>query len=111
MKVWLVCFLGLFGAVELYQWVAAVPWLQMDFPTPILLGGGSVLAIGSNIRKANLRKPVALPAPSPTAAIQPAPPSEPAALHPSPQLPVFDVNLQPRRSISFIVRRPSPPPE
>lgn len=109
MKVWLVCFLGMFGAVELYQWAASVPWLQQTLPLPIWVGG-LMLAIGSNARKRS-----GLPWTSSIAKphVQIQPPAQPviADPQPSPQLPFFDVNLQPRRSISFTVRKPLPPPD
>jgi hypothetical protein len=131
MKVWLASFVILFGLIEAYQWLMAVPGLQeFSLPLPILLGSGFALAIAANTNKRvslpwqdpiylNLSNappqsraiapvtnvPVATPL---QAASQAVPQSVPqtAETRPSPELPVFDYHLQPRRSISFTIQKP-----
>jgi hypothetical protein len=50
MRVWLACFLVLFGAAELLQWMDG-----LRLPMPIFVLGGAFLAIASNYNKlANL---------------------------------------------------------
>jgi hypothetical protein len=50
MRVWLACFLVLFGAAELLQWMD-----DLRLPMPIFVLGGAFLAIASNYTKlANL---------------------------------------------------------
>jgi hypothetical protein len=52
MKVWLVCFVGLFGLAELCQWIRAFPLLgDANLPVTVLLGAGLALAIASNSTK------------------------------------------------------------
>jgi hypothetical protein len=118
MRVWLVCFLGLFGLAELYQWAIAVPWLQPAH-LPLSAFVGVALAIASNYNKPagllwqnGTTKLSASDVASDVAShVQPTPtvPDEQPAIapQPSPQLPFFDVNLRVRRSISFTIRKAS----
>jgi hypothetical protein len=46
MRVWLTCFILLFGAAELYQWVQ-----KLSLPMPIFVLGGVFLALFSNFDK------------------------------------------------------------
>lgn len=46
MRVWIVCFVLLFGAAELLQWIR-----QFSLPLPIFILGGAFLAILSNFDK------------------------------------------------------------
>jgi hypothetical protein len=46
MRVWLISFLLLFGAAEVFQWLR-----QMSLPMPIFILGGAFLAIASNYDK------------------------------------------------------------
>lgn len=46
MKVWLTCFILLFSAAELLQWVK-----QFSLPLPVFLLGGALLAVASNYDK------------------------------------------------------------
>ena len=46
MKVWITCFVLLFGAAEVLQWVQ-----QVSLPLPIFILGGAFLAIASNYDK------------------------------------------------------------
>ena len=43
MRVWLACFLVLFGLSELFQWMK-----QLSLPLPVFILGGAFLAIASN---------------------------------------------------------------
>jgi hypothetical protein len=45
-KVWITCFILLFGAAEVLQWVQ-----QVSLPLPIFILGGALLAIASNYDK------------------------------------------------------------
>jgi len=52
MKVWLVCFVGLFGLAELFQWMQAFSLFEdAGLPLPVLIGAGLALAIASNSTK------------------------------------------------------------
>ncbi|MDX2229815.1 MAG: hypothetical protein NW220_09270 [Leptolyngbyaceae cyanobacterium bins.349] len=46
MRVWLISFILLFGAAELYQWAS-----ELTLPMPIFVLGGVFLAIASNYDK------------------------------------------------------------
>lgn len=46
MKVWITCFIVLFGTVELLQWIQ-----QFSLPLPVFILGGAFLAIASNYNK------------------------------------------------------------
>jgi hypothetical protein len=46
MKVWITCFLVLFSAAEIYQWLK-----HFSLPLPIYILGGIFLAIASNADK------------------------------------------------------------
>ncbi|MBW4472741.1 MAG: hypothetical protein KME45_20545 [Stenomitos rutilans HA7619-LM2] len=46
MKVWITCFVLLFGAAEVLQWVQ-----QVSLPLPFFVLGGALLAIASNYDK------------------------------------------------------------
>lgn len=56
MRLWLVCFITLFGAAELAQWLGQFggwgqAWGQTEFSLPVLVMGGVGLAIASNYRR------------------------------------------------------------
>lgn len=56
MRLWLVCFITLFGAAELAQWLGQFRllgqgWGQTEFSLPILVIGGVSLAIASNYHR------------------------------------------------------------
>ncbi len=46
MKIWLTCFILLFGAAEVLHWIE-----QFSLPLPMLILGGAFLAIASNYDK------------------------------------------------------------
>lgn len=46
MRVWITCFIVLFGGVELLQW-----FKQFSLPLPLFILGGAFLAIASNYDK------------------------------------------------------------
>ena len=46
MKVWITCFIVLFGTAELLQWIQ-----QFSLPLPMFILGGAFLAIASNYDK------------------------------------------------------------
>ncbi len=46
MRVWITCFIVLFGGVELLQW-----FQQFSLPLPVFIVGGAFLAIASNYEK------------------------------------------------------------
>lgn len=114
MRVWFVCFLLLFGAVELYQWVANLPWLHQNLtlPMPAFLLGGVVLAIASNYNKR-----AGLPwknwLETSERQFRPSPAASPVegsvtSTQPSPDLPNFAA-VQPGAPISFTIRKPENP--
>ena len=46
MRIWLACFLVMFGVAELFQWMK-----QLSLPLPVFILGGAFLAIASNYEK------------------------------------------------------------
>ena len=46
MKVWITCFIVLFGTAELLQWIQ-----KFSLPLPVFILGGAFLAIASNYSK------------------------------------------------------------
>ena len=49
MKLWVVCFVILFGSFEFYQWIRQVTWFaEFQISLPLSVVGGIVLAIASN---------------------------------------------------------------
>jgi len=70
MKLWLVCFLLLFGVAETAQWFGQLAWFgSVELSLPLTIGGGVGLAIASNYAtRFSRRWPGAIapkPAPSP----------------------------------------------
>ena len=111
MKIWATTFVGLFGLVELYQWVQHFSW-TVTLPLPVFILGGAALAIASNYdKRAGLpfglkfeeSKAIAAPTPS---VINPSAIEKPVQLnavqHSEPQLPQFQP--QAPRSISFTIQ-------
>lgn len=103
MKLWLVCFLLLFFAVEGWQWLGHALWFQqVDLSLPLVVTGGMALAIASNTWR------------RPTPHRSPEPQEEPPALLPAPKTPlgasstgVPQSQLTPSSpSISFAIRKP-----
>jgi hypothetical protein len=98
MKVWITCFVALFGAAELLQW-----FQQFSLPLPVFVVGGVFLAIASNYDKlpnlpfhADDEEPEMLQNPSDP--IQLTQTSQPAS--PSKRV---------ERSVSFEIRKPFQP--
>jgi hypothetical protein len=93
MKVWITCFILLFGASELLQW-----FRQFSLPLPVFILGGVFLAIASNYDKLT-HLPFHLDYAEPELPQQQgtpvAPATEPAVMQ-----------KQRRRSISFEIRKP-----
>lgn len=46
MRIWLACFMVMFGLAELFQWMK-----QLSLPMPVFILGGAFLAIASNYQK------------------------------------------------------------
>ena len=46
MRIWLACFMVMFGLAELFQWMK-----QLSLPLPVFILGGAFLAIASNYEK------------------------------------------------------------
>lgn len=84
MRVWLVCFVALFGLTEFYQWAIASPLLEQIqlLPLPVLIGAGCILAIASNTKKHlpwQAWPPQSIEPPQPAASNQPPlPPTNPS---------------------------------
>ncbi len=79
MRIWIVCFLVLFGSAEVLEWAQ-----QFSLPMPIFVLGGAFLAIASNYSKLTYLpfhpdhdslEPVADPAAAPTVPPAPATPA------------------------------------
>jgi hypothetical protein len=95
MRIWLSCFLVLFGLAELFQWMK-----QLSLPLPVFILGGAFLAIASNYDRragfpfnqlpANFLHPLEPQNSDPMAESEP-----PIA-----------VNQRPQRPISFVIRKP-----
>jgi len=96
MRVWLISFVLLFGAAELYQWAS-----ELTLPMPIFILGGAFLAIASNYDK--LRN-------LPIHIDYEAPESKPKTVTPATTNPVIvKPTAQTRQPISFEIRRPFKP--
>ncbi|MBU6230731.1 MAG: hypothetical protein KGQ93_13740 [Cyanobacteria bacterium REEB459] len=82
MKLWLVCFLLLFFAVEGWQWLGHTLWFsQLDLALPLVVAGGMGLAIASNWSR---HPPPRLPLPAPLEpGASPAEPVEESAPQPT----------------------------
>nr|WP_225938759.1 hypothetical protein [Kovacikia minuta] len=98
MRVWITCFLFLFGATELLQW-----FKQFSLPLPIFILGGVFLAIVSNYDKlTSLPSPPNYEEPeiseSDVFPIQPAQTPQPA-----------NFKKKPLNSVSFEIRKPFRP--
>lgn len=57
LRLWLICFVVLFGAAQFYQWLTHLTWFEpfslseISLPFPVLMMAGVVLAIASNADK------------------------------------------------------------
>ena len=113
MKLWIVCFVMLFGAFELYQWICQVSgFSDAQLSLPIAVAGGIGLAIASNYDRAS-----GLPFNTlgdGAAQSNPLSPSQPMPLQTSTQSNQpckrsisFQILTQPKRSISFEISKPS----
>lgn len=57
MRLWLVCFVLLFGIAQFYQWLTHLTWFaqvdleHFDLPVPVFIMAGVLLAIASNYDK------------------------------------------------------------
>jgi hypothetical protein len=105
MKVWITCFVLLFGATEVLQWVK-----QFSLPLPIFILGGAFLAIASNYDKLT-HLPFHLDYEKPDALQESVPversPQEAQPLRPQT---VRDLQSQPdRRTISFTISKTHQP--
>lgn len=101
MKVWITCFILLFGAAELLQWVK-----QFSLPLPIFVLGGLFLAIASNYSKlSHLPFHLDYKEPEP---LKPEPPKSPAVPVSSGN-PVASSRRTSTRSISFEIKKPFQP--
>ncbi len=99
MRVWITCFLILFGIVELYQWARHFP-----VPLPMFILGGALLAIASNFNKlGNLSLKDSADAAPPL--LDSDHPRSSPQLNPSQSKPA----AKPRQPISFIINRPGEP--
>jgi hypothetical protein len=105
MRVWLTCFVLLFGAAELYQWVA-----KLSLPMPIFVLGGIFLALFSNFDQLK-EFPF-----HPEYQDPPLPPNDPSALTPEPMNRVrsTEVVITPAANpqdqpISFTISKPFQP--
>lgn len=77
MKLWLVCFLLLFGIAETAQWLGQLAWFgSVELSLPLTIAGGVGLAIASNYATLFGRsQPGAIaPKPAPPPATPPIPP-------------------------------------
>jgi len=93
MRVWLISFLLLFGAAELYQWAQ-----ELTLPMPIFILGGAFLAIASNYDKLK-NLPIHLDYEEPE--------SKPKSVTPAAGNPV---SVKPKsKSISFEIQKPFQP--
>ncbi len=78
MKLWLVCFLLLFGVAETAQWFGQLAWFgSVELSLPLTIGGGVGLAIASNYAPRFSRRWPGAIAPKP-----PAPPPLPPVAAP-----------------------------
>ncbi|MEO1123611.1 MAG: hypothetical protein AAFW84_09630 [Cyanobacteria bacterium J06635_15] len=49
LRLWVVCFVLLFGCAEGYQWVSQLHWFsEVSLSLPLVIAGGMALAIASN---------------------------------------------------------------
>lgn len=102
MKVWITCFIVLFGAAELLQWFE-----QFTLPMPIFMLGGFFLAVASNYDKLrdmpfHLDYEARSPQPKSTEPIKATPTPQSLPLQPDP----FTQLVQPSKPISFTIRKP-----
>lgn len=101
MRVWLVCFLVLFGSAEFLQWLS-----KFSLPLPVFILGGVFLAVISNYDKLPVLKQSLEGEPDDSL-----PPGQSAPVNvqsTSAQLPNLQSN-PPRQSISFTIRKPFQP--
>lgn len=101
MKVWITCFIVLFGASELFQW-----FRQFSLPLPVFILGGAFLAIASNYDKlTNLpfhpdyEEPESTPKETPTV--------PPPQVNQAPQSPIVIKRII--NPVSFEIRKPFRP--
>ncbi len=99
MRIWLACFIVLFGLAELFQWMK-----QLSLPLPVFILGGAFLAIASNYEKRagfpfnQLPRSFNHPLESPD-------PDSFASVHPISQAPA-GCPAQSQRTVSFVIRKP-----
>lgn len=110
MKLWLVCFLMLFWAVEATQGISQAPLALTPLPLPWVLMGGVALAIAANYRPALAAsaKPTHLPALDASKSTAQAPkgsPMEPPNVA-DPSLPASAPLVAKQPSISFEIHKP-----
>ncbi|MGI0485170.1 hypothetical protein ACN4EK_07015 [Pantanalinema rosaneae CENA516] len=102
MRVWLTCFILLFGAAELFQWMK-----QFSLPLPVFILGGVFLAVASNYDKLT-DLPFHLDYEEPPL---PSPPPNSGTLNQNAAAPVqSETAAKPStRPVSFTLRKPSAP--
>ncbi|MDJ0702579.1 MAG: hypothetical protein QNJ46_04795 [Leptolyngbyaceae cyanobacterium MO_188.B28] len=111
MKLWVVCFIILFGSFELYQWIGQFSWFSdAQVSLPLTVAGGIFLAIASNYdRISGLPfNPLSdrTPQSNPLSPPQPAPTAPPKALNQATKRPLsFQILSATKRSISFEIPR------
>jgi hypothetical protein len=98
MKVWITCFLVLFGVAELLQWIRA-----FSLPLPVFIVAGAFLAVISNYDKLT-HLPFHPDYEDPPQQDRPAADSRPAT-------PVSPPKQPPTPTISFTIRKPVQPRE
>ncbi len=99
MRVWITCFVLLFGAAELLDWLQT-----FAMPLPIFVLGGAFLAIASNYSKlTNLPFHPEYEEPDPAQTLAPPPPPS-SVLHSS-----VNSKVSPARPLSFTIRKPFQP--
>jgi hypothetical protein len=98
MKVWITCFVLLFGAAELLQWIQ-----KFSLPLPVFILGGVFLAVISNYEKLKDLPfhPEYEDPELPTRQTQPIQDSQSPTVAPS--------TTQPGKVISFTIRKPFQP--
>ncbi len=106
MKLWLVCFLLLFGVAETAQWFGQLAWFDsVDLSLPLTIVGGVGLAIASNYATLFGRSWPGAITP------KPAPPPQPSTMPPpSPTVAAPAKTTQASRkgdTISFEIKKPN----
>lgn len=105
MKLWLVCFLLLFGVAETAQWLGQLTWFDsVELSLPLTVVGGVGLAIASNYATLFGRSQPSAIAPKPAPPLPNTPPL------PIPPVAAPSQATQPSRkgdTISFEIKKPS----